>query len=269
MKFNVEDVVQFARSRKAVADQIIQGLVNPAAPAEDVELPAEGITAEQWREAGGVTPLAKNPGVPMREAPQVLNVADQPVSGPLDAAELKQPEVYRRPAHIQIAMDFLKKKGTGEDFSETPYPDGVDKKTKAQLYSIGYGSQTDPRTGQPVNMVTAPITEDEAILAKERRLHEDDRKLDKLLTVPVTPSKRAALLSLMYNIGSEAFSTSSVLKAVNDEAPVDELWKALRQYNVGTWKDKKGNVHRGPMKGLDKRRKAEHRLMKMPTPPEE
>lgn len=262
MKFNVEDVVQFARSRKAVADQIIQGLVNPAAPAEDVELPAEGITAEQWREAGGVTPLAKNPGVPMREAPQVLNVADQPVSGPLDAAELKQPEVYRRPTHIQMAMKFLEKK---EDFSPTPYQDAVDKKTKAPRFAIGYGSQTDPRTDQPVNMVTAPITEDEAILAKEQRLVQDDKRLDSLLEVPVTPSTRAALLSVMYNIGGDAFAQSGILKAVNEERGHAAVWDELKKYVYSRGKDGKQKK----LRGLENRRKAEHRLMKVPTPPEE
>jgi GH24 family phage-related lysozyme (muramidase) len=298
MKFNIEDVLKFAQARKTVADQIIAGLVNPAAPQEDVPLPAEGVTAEQWRNAGGIVPLAQDPGVPMRDMPavtqtrpnteprqtlrgadfgldsdiQLQNAADlaprTPVSAPPTAAEAAQPQVYERPRHIQLAMEFLASK-KGESFEPAPYPDGVDKKTKAQKFSIGFGQQQDPRTGADVNMVTAPITKDEAIIGKEAYLLEADRKLDTMLMVPVTPSKRAALLSLMYNIGWKAFRDSSVLEAVNTEAPPEELWKALRQYNVGTWKDKKGKMHTGPMKGLDKRRKAEFVLSKMPDPPEE
>ncbi len=42
-----------------------------------------------------------------------------------------------------------------------------------------------------------------------------DVALDRLVKVPVNPNQRAALLSLIFNIGKTAFATSTLLKLLN------------------------------------------------------
>ena len=78
----------------------------------------------------------------------------------------------------------------------------------AHVWTIGYGHTLGVTKGMT-------ITQDEA----ERLLRNDVldvmRRLDSLITVPITEGQFAALVSLVFNIGVVAFKKSTLLRKLN------------------------------------------------------
>jgi len=88
-----------------------------------------------------------------------------------------------------------------EGFRSTAYPD-------ATGYSIGYG-----HFGVPKSMI---VTEEEAtdmLLADARRAED---AINSLVEVPLTQNQFDALVSFIYNVGTGAFQSSTLLKRLNE-----------------------------------------------------
>jgi lysozyme len=78
-----------------------------------------------------------------------------------------------------------------------------------------------------------------------------EKKVKSLIKVPLSQNQFDALVIVAFNIGESAFSSSSILKLVNDpssKTPYSSLEKAWM-----AWNKSRGEV----MKGLENRRKAE------------
>lgn len=128
----------------------------------------------------------------------------------------------------------------------TAYPDPG---TGGKPWTIGIGSTTD-EDGYPI----APGTVWTIERARKRfraHLEEFGREVDKLLDgTPTTPSQRAALISLCYNIGASALARSTVLRMHKR----GEYQAAADAFLM--WVRAGGRV----MKGLVRRREAEREL---------
>lgn len=96
---------------------------------------------------------------------------------------------------VNLIKDF-------EGFSATPYQDG-------QFLSVGYGHNgPEVQEGQE-------ITKEEAEKLLEKDLRTARQAVDELVQVPLTPKQKAALVSLVYNVGVGAFKKSKALKELN------------------------------------------------------
>ena len=80
----------------------------------------------------------------------------------------------------------------------------------AGIWTIGYG-QTGPNIGPKQTITEA---EAEALLIAD--LTKRERKLLRLISVPLTQNQFDALMSLAYNIGIDAFKGSTVRKRLNN-----------------------------------------------------
>lgn len=58
-------------------------------------------------------------------------------------------------------------------------------------------------------------TENECRILLDKHLTAISKKIDAHITVPVTPTQRAALYSFAYNVGPTAFNKSTLLKKLN------------------------------------------------------
>lgn len=95
------------------------------------------------------------------------------------------------------------------------------------------------------------ITESQAIMLFNSDLAPFEKKVKSLVKVPLTQNQFDALVILAFNIGASNFSSSSVLKLVNDHSsktPYSSLEKAWM-----AWNKARGKFN----KGLENRRKAE------------
>jgi lysozyme len=91
-----------------------------------------------------------------------------------------------------------------EGFSAKPYKD------QAGHWTIGYGHLL--RAGEPV---TASITKDRAQQLLEQDMSTATAVVDSAVTVPLTAGQRAALISFAFNVGSENFQASTLLRLLN------------------------------------------------------
>lgn len=122
-----------------------------------------------------------------------------------------------------------------EGFSEFAYqPVAGDK------WTIGFGHTGDVREGERISL-------QEALGLLSKDLLYASEAVNKYVSVPLLQCQFDALVSLVYNIGPEAFRTSSLLKALNrmDYEEVSRQWMR--------WKYFKGK----PLKGLEVRRARE------------
>lgn len=143
----------------------------------------------------------------------------------------------------QKCIDLIK---LFEGFSSTPYPDPG---TGALPYTIGYGS-THYSDGTLVTLNDTPITSQLAEKLLQITLDSIAKTLDYLVIVDLSQNQVDALLSLIYNIGTQAFKHSTLLKLLN----TGDVDKAAEQILV--WNRSNGKV----LPGLVKRRQAEHDL---------
>lgn len=102
---------------------------------------------------------------------------------------------------VRMAEEF-------EGFSATPYRDS------AGVWTIGYGSTHD-QLGHPVTAHTPAITRAIAEGLMRRDLTRAVTEVSKDVRVPLTEEERAALIDLIYNIGSGAFAGSTLLRKLN------------------------------------------------------
>ena len=117
-------------------------------------------------------------------------------------------------------------------------------KCPAGVWTIGFG-----HTGPDVkpNML---ISKSDAIKYLYDDMLEADKAIDELVEVPLRENPRAALISFIFNVGRNAFRTSTLLKLIN----AGNFPAASSQF--ARW-NKAGGV---PLTGLDRRRAAERKL---------
>lgn len=105
-----------------------------------------------------------------------------------------------------------------EGFSPTPYQD------QAKVWTNGYGNT------EGVTKNTPPVSKPEAKAKLEQHVDKFAKRLDRELTVPAGPNQTAAYLSLMYNIGPDAFAGSSV-KRLHNQSRFREACDAILRWN--------------------------------------
>jgi lysozyme len=111
-----------------------------------------------------------------------------------------------------------------EGLSLTPYicPAGVP--------SIGYGC-TYKEQGQPVTRKDPAISQERAESLLKRHLELFWFKVDTLVRPELNLNQMSALTSLAYNIGIAAFSTSTLLRKVNDDHEDPTIADEFRRWN--------------------------------------
>lgn len=118
------------------------------------------------------------------------------------------------------------------------------------IYTIGYGNTFNPFTGVRVKQGDR-ITKATALEWLKNDIEKRQVVIKKLIKVPVTSNQFAALTSLAYNIGLEAFRISGLLQLLNAKAPILQIADRFLLYNKV-----KGVV----VRGLTNRRKLEREL---------
>jgi len=97
-----------------------------------------------------------------------------------------------------------------EGFRDKAYKDAVG------VWTIGYGTTTNVKPGDTVTQAQA-----EAFLKRDAKQFADT--IVNNVKVPLTNNQFAALLSLVYNIGGNAFQKSTLLKKINAGAGANEI----------------------------------------------
>lgn len=141
------------------------------------------------------------------------------------------------PQGLKIIRDFEQLRLT----AYLPTPDDV--------WTIGWGHT---RTAKP-GMV---ITRAQAEKLLESDCFDAENAVSRNVLVPLNPNQYDALVSFVFNIGRDAFRTSTLRQLLN----AGEYAAAARQFS--RWKYQKGK----PLAGLVRRRAAERELFE--TPPE-
>lgn len=139
------------------------------------------------------------------------------------------------------ALNIIKK---FEGLELTSYPD------TGGIWTIGYGTTINKDTGQAIK------PGDKIDLSTAERwlkidVAEREKYIMPLIKVPVTQNQKAAIISLAYNIGTGAFSKSTLLRLLNQGAD-----KKLVANQFLVWNKVKGVE----VKGLTNRRKLEREL---------
>jgi GH24 family phage-related lysozyme (muramidase) len=155
----------------------------------------------------------------------------------------------------KVSDDTLSDKGINllksiEKLRTKPYDDqtGNEIKTWVEGATIGYGHLIAKVEWQKYQN---GITESQAFMLFKSDLAPFEKKVKSLVKVQVSQNQFDALVMLAFNIGESAFSTSSILKLVNDHSSktpyssLENAWMA--------WNKSRGKV----MRGLENRRGAE------------
>lgn len=118
-----------------------------------------------------------------------------------------------------------------EGLSLEAYQDAVGK------WTIGYGHLIKP--GEPyypygqVQLIT--LEEADALLSLDTQTAENC--INSTVTAPLTENQRAALVSLIYNIGCAAFTSSTLLKKINALTPLPEAADEFDKWVMATQPD--------------------------------
>lgn len=118
------------------------------------------------------------------------------------------------------------------------------------IWTIGYGSTKDPFTGVAVKQGDV-ISKDTALTWLKKDIEQRQIAIRKLVKVPITANQLAALTSLAYNIGLGAFQRSTLLRLLNQKAPVNQVADQFLKWD---------KVQGKPVKGLTIRRTLEKDL---------
>jgi lysozyme len=94
-----------------------------------------------------------------------------------------------------------------EGFREKMYKDAVG------LPTIGYGTLID--TAEEEYLKTAIITKTEARQLLQKELVHIEKKLAVLVLKPINQNQYDAIVSFCYNLGTQAFRNSTLLKKIN------------------------------------------------------
>jgi GH24 family phage-related lysozyme (muramidase) len=143
-----------------------------------------------------------------------------------------------------------------EKLRTKPYDDqtGNEIKTWVEGATVGYGHLIAKVEWEKYKN---GITESQAFMLFKSDLAPFEKKIKSLVKVPLSQNQFDALVMLAFNIGESAFSSSSILKLVNDpssKTPCSSLKKAWM-----AWNKLRGKV----MKGLENRRRAEWNIYSM------
>lgn len=132
-----------------------------------------------------------------------------------------------------------------EGFSAKPYLCPAGKWTIGYGHVIGAGEKFPP----------GGLTEEEANQLLKQDVKMTENALNQLIKVDISQNQHDALVSLVYNIGIQAFEKSTLLKFLNQ----NNLEMAARQF--GRW------VYAGgeKMEGLIRRRSAEYLIFSAET----
>jgi len=103
-------------------------------------------------------------------------------------------------------------------------------KDEGGVWTIGYGSTKDPFTGAKVTEGMA-ISQEMALAWLRQDVKTRMDAIKKLIKVPVNANQLAALTSLAYNIGLGAFQGSTLLKLLNQRAPVNQVADQFLRWN--------------------------------------
>jgi lysozyme len=140
-----------------------------------------------------------------------------------------------------------------EGFRNKVYKDAVG------IPTIGYGS-TEYQNGTKVTMSDPPITEPAAVELLLAHLNKNVLPiLVKTIKVELAQNKIDALGCLIYNIGSGNFNSSSLLRSINEQKPLDVIEHSWLAWNKGRVS---GELQ--VLKGLTTRRQSEFDLFKTP-----
>lgn len=111
----------------------------------------------------------------------------------------------------------------------------------AAVWTIGYGTTRwpDGRRVKAGETITRKVAESVLRL----NLRDFASEVDRLTTVPLAVHERAALISFVYNVGSSAFGSSTLLRLLNegDRAGAAEQF---RRWNKGGGKVLEGLIRR-------------------------
>jgi lysozyme len=117
------------------------------------------------------------------------------------------------------------------------------------LVTVGWGSTRRVKKGEK-------ITKEQAEQWFKEDIQIAEKAVDKLVTINLTSNQRAALVSLIFNIGEGNFKKSKALKDLN-KGDLDAFIKEAFDSKLGFVKNKKGGKI---LQGLVKRRDAERKL---------
>lgn len=108
--------------------------------------------------------------------------------------------------------------------------------------TIGFGSTYVDGVRVKLGMT---ITEEKALeLLEEHIDREVIPYINSLIKVPLKQNQIDAIVSLIYNIGSSAFKSSTVLRKINSGAPIIEIESAWKSWNKAGGKILQGLVNR-------------------------
>jgi lysozyme len=131
----------------------------------------------------------------------------------------------------QAGIDLIK---SFEGYGSQSYDDG------GGVWTIGYG-----HTNNVLPLQKTTPQEAERFLRDD--LAEAERAMNKLVKVSISQAQFDALVSLMFNIGADAFASSTLLKRLNTK----DYYGAREQFK--RWNKDNGKV----LNGLSRRRSAE------------
>lgn len=118
------------------------------------------------------------------------------------------------------------------------------------IWTIGYGNTFNPFTGVKVKEGDK-ISKATAIDWLKKDIEKRQIAISKLIKVPISSNKLAAITSLAYNIGLAAFQRSTLLRLLNEKAPVEQIADQFLKWN---------KVKGVEVRGLTNRRKLEREL---------
>ena len=98
------------------------------------------------------------------------------------------------------------------------------------IWTIGYGSTKNPYTGVNVKQGDA-ITKATALDWLKKDIEQRQIAIRKLVKVPITSNQLAAITSLAYNIGLGAFQRSTLLRLLNEKAPIQQVADQFLRWN--------------------------------------
>jgi len=149
-----------------------------------------------------------------------------------------------RPVETNLSQ-FIK---NFEGFEDTGYY-ATKEEEKQGLVTVGYGSTKRVKHGQK-------ITQEQANQFLREDIEEAERKVNNLVTVPLTDNMRSALVSLLFNTKFGSVRDSKALVALNKGD--------FKEFQKQAFGSTQGFVYAGgkKLKGLSKRRTAEKYLFR-------
>lgn len=179
--------------------------------------------------------------LPWRRKATTLGPAPEAPMPPMPVGTTPATATVSVPVYLEKAAKIIARY---EAFRSRPYmPTPRDRPT------IGFGTTRYP-DGRAVTLSDVPCTVAQAMGWLEHEISKSDRALTALCNVPLNDNQRAAVLSLIYNIGEGAFSRSTLLRRLNQADYVG----AADQFLV--WDKQKGVT----LPGLATRRRSERSL---------